>query len=148
MLLRAEDICGLLPHTGRMCLIERILSWDEEGIVCLTGSHRLLDHPLREQGALSAIHAVEYGAQAMGIHRGLRARQTDGRPDPKGYIAAIRGLHLHRRDLHDLAGPLTIEARRLGGQGSSFVYAIRVHADTIPVLEARITVMTQTENEP
>lgn len=143
-----EEICSLLPHAGSMCLIGHVQSWNEEQIICLADSHRAPGHPLLEDGRLSAIHAVEYGAQAMGIHRGLLAYQDPASHCPNGYIAAIRGLRLHRRYLHDLASPLTIKANHLGDQGGSFVYAIEVLAENTAVLEARITIMTQSGNAP
>jgi len=143
--LTQEDIRGLVPHAGRMCLVEEVLEWDDARIVCRSDTHRAPDHPLSEQGKLSAIHAVEYGAQAMAIHAALLARQQGIAPKLGGYIAAIRGLQLHRRYVHDLGAMLTIQATRLGGEGGNFIYAIQVDAGDEPVLEARVTVMAQPE---
>ena len=63
----------LLPHAGRMRLIDRIVSYDEQRIVCESDSHRAPDHPLADGGALSIICGLEYGAQVMAIHGGLLA---------------------------------------------------------------------------
>ena len=63
----------LLPHAGRMRLIDRVVSYDEQTIVCESDSHRAADHPLAEAGVLSIICGLEYGAQAMAIHGALLA---------------------------------------------------------------------------
>lgn len=143
MILDQDAIRTLIPHAGGMCLIERVLAWDAVQIQCETNSHRAADLPLREAGRLAAICAIEYGAQAMAIHGGLLAQAAGEPVGQGGYLAAVRGVHLHRDTLHDIKHPLRIHASRLGGAGGSFIYAIRVEAGGEPVAEARVTVMTQ-----
>lgn len=148
MILDQESIRALVPHSGSMCLIERVLAWDDAQILCETNTHRAPGHPLAEGGRLAAIHAVEYGAQAMAIHGGLLARAAGEAPGQGGYVAAIRGAKIHRQALHDLDHPLRIHASRLAGEGGSFIYAIRVEAGGEPVAEARVTVMAQPGEHP
>src|SRR5881398_1435622 len=68
------EIRRLIPHAGTMCLLDSVLGWDDESIVCTTNTHRDEANPLRRDGRLSALHALEYAAQAAAIHGGLRAR--------------------------------------------------------------------------
>ena len=65
----------LLPHAGRMRLIDRVVSYDEQTIVCESDSHRAADHPLAEAGVLSIVCGLEYGAQAMAIHGALLGKR-------------------------------------------------------------------------
>src|SRR6059058_4587817 len=81
------EIRRLIPHAGTMCLLDSVLGWDDESIVCTTNTHRDEANPLRRDGRLSALHALEYGAQAAAIHGGLRARAA-GTTAPPCYLAA------------------------------------------------------------
>ena len=69
-------ICARLPHAGRMCLLERVETWDGESITCIASSHRDADNPLRANGRLHAVCGVEYAAQAMALHGSLLAADT------------------------------------------------------------------------
>ncbi|MGH8502676.1 MAG: hypothetical protein ACREVE_09435, partial [Gammaproteobacteria bacterium] len=69
-----DAIRALIPHAGTMCLLDAVLEWDDESIHCTSETHRAADNPLRREGRLSALHAFEYGAQAVAVHGGLRAR--------------------------------------------------------------------------
>ena len=66
-----DAICARLPHAGRMCLLERLESWDGDSIICIATSHRDTDNPLRSGGHLHAVAGVEYAAQAMALHGNL-----------------------------------------------------------------------------
>src|SRR5262250_1492609 len=62
-----------IPHKGRMCLLDEVLSWDAARIRCRSGSHRAADNPLRAHGRLGAACGIEYAAQAMAVHGALVA---------------------------------------------------------------------------
>ncbi len=78
-LLDHAAIAARIPHAGRMCLLDRVIAWDEDGIVCESDGHRTDDrdrrrdgpHPLVRDGALPATAAIEYAAQAMALHGAL-----------------------------------------------------------------------------
>src|ERR1700752_1268025 len=62
-----------IPHKGRMCLLDEVLSWDAMRIRCRSSSHRATDNPLRAHGRLGAACGIEYAAQAMAVHGALIA---------------------------------------------------------------------------
>ena len=55
-----------------MCLLERIVEWDDERIVLESDTHRSPSNPLRQDNRLRAVHLCEYGAQAMAVHGALQ----------------------------------------------------------------------------
>ena len=123
-----------------MCLLEEVVMWDDESIVCTSNTHRDLDNPLRRNGRLSSVHAFEYGAQAIAVHGGLRARAT-GETAPPGYLAALRDGRLHVPWLEDLTAPLHVRALRLFADRANNVYQCTISAAQNVVAEARITIM-------
>src|SRR5207237_10217578 len=134
------EIRTLIPHAGLMCLLDRVLSWDDESIVCVSETHRDPANPLRRDGRLSAMHAVEYGAQAAAVHGGLRARSA-GATAPPSYLAALRDARLYAMRLDDIGSPLQISARRLFGDATNTVYECRVSAGGVLLADGRITIM-------
>src|SRR5438132_13832829 len=93
MAIEKAEIRTLIPHAGLMCLLDRVLRWDDESVVCVSETHRDPANPLRRHVRLSAVHAVEYGAQAAAVHAALRA-QSAGVTPPASYLAALRDVHL------------------------------------------------------
>ena len=61
-------IAAHIPHQGRMCLLDRVLSWDEQQVCCVAQGHQAADHPLRAEGRLGIAVGIEYAAQAMAVH--------------------------------------------------------------------------------
>lgn len=133
-------LCALIPHGGSMCLLDGVAYWDEERIRCHSHTHLAADNPLRADGRLGAIHALEYGAQAMAVHSGLLARGHGGRLRP-GLLAGLRDVRLHVARLDRTEAPLWVEAQRLMGAGDSFVYRIDVRLGADPAASARATVI-------
>jgi predicted hotdog family 3-hydroxylacyl-ACP dehydratase len=134
------EIRTLIPHSGLMCLLDRVNEWDDRSIVCISNSHRDPANPLRRDGRLSAVHAFEYAAQAAAVHGGLRARSA-GATAPPGYLAALRDAHLHVMRLDNVALPRQICAYRLFGETANTVYECRVSAGDILLADGRITIM-------
>ena len=109
MLMDKNDICGLLPHSGNMCLLDKVVSWDKERIHCCALSHTDPDNPLRRDGHLSTINLIEYGAQAMGVHGALLALQED-RQVESGFLLTLSEIHLDTGHLSETDAPLEIRA--------------------------------------
>jgi predicted hotdog family 3-hydroxylacyl-ACP dehydratase len=123
-----------------MCLLDQVTAWDGQGIQCRTRSHRAPDNPLRSGNRLAAIHAIEYGAQAMAVHGGLLAR-ADGEALRGGYLAVLRDVKLHLARLDTLDADLEVAAERLAGDSGSLMYNFRLTAAGRPVAEGRATVV-------
>lgn len=139
-MLNHDALCRLIPHTGDMCLLDEVTAWDDTSVVCRALSHRNEHHPLREKGRLAAVHAAEYGAQAMAVHGGLLASR-DGEKVRPGYLVSLRNLKLHVTRLDNLETALTVSATQLMADSSNLMYAFQVQADETPVAEGKATVM-------
>ncbi len=135
-------IAAVVPHRGRMCLLDRMRHWSVDAIHCSAISHRDVDNPLRSQRGLLAPCAIEYAAQAMALHGGLLARQSG--PPQGGYIAAVRDVKFAVSSLHDIDGELQIHAERLAGDVQLVSY--RFHVDDAAgrrLAEGRATVVLE-----
>lgn len=139
-----QELCSLIPHAGSMCLLEAVEKWDEKHIVCIGRSHLNESNPLRSEGRLATVHGVEYAAQAMAVHGGLRA-QARGETNPAGFLAALRDVRLHVERLDTINHALRIEATELMRSGGSFIYEFRIEAGGELLLNGRLTVMVQEE---
>lgn len=142
MAIEQAEIRTLIPHAGSMCLLEEVLSWDDSEILCLSKSHLASDNPLRREGKLSALNALEYGAQAAAVHGGLRAR-TAGTAAPACFLAAITKANLQLPFLDVVSSPLQVRARRLFGDTGNTVYECTISADENTIAEGRVTIIQQ-----
>jgi predicted hotdog family 3-hydroxylacyl-ACP dehydratase len=129
----------LLPHRGTMCLLDSVAVWDDMRIDCRATSHRIPENPLRIEGRLPALVTIEYAAQAMAVHGGLRARP--GHRAVQGYLAAVRDVTLHAETLERIAEDLEISATCLASGASGLLYAFAVSAAGRPIAEGRATVL-------
>ena len=138
--LERAGIAARIPHSDAMCLLDRLLSWSADDIVCVAADHTNPAHPLRLDGVLSAACAHEYASQAMALH-GALCEPAAGGPVP-GFLASARGVQLHRRRLDDAPGPLRVRAQRIAGSAGQAMYAFELrdaHGHTLA--DGRATVM-------
>lgn len=124
-MLTRTDWIDLVPHRGRMALIDRVLGYDGERIHAQSDNHRAADHPLRRGGRLGAVHLCEYGAQAMAVHGALVARAAGGLAHP-GLLVALRAVDVRAARLDDLPGPLDIHAERIQADAAAWLYRFEV----------------------
>ena len=140
-----EGIAARIPHSGRMCLLERMTAWSAEHIECTTRSHLALDNPLRSGGALLSPSAIEYAAQAMALHGNLSAGAGSagaGSAPTPGFLASVRGVRLCVQRLDDVAGDLRVSARKLAGDAHQAQYAFELHSPSGALLvDGRATVI-------
>lgn len=146
-MLTQAGIAALIPHSGSMCLLDQLVEWDADCIVCVATNHRAADHPLRTRRGLLAPVAIEYAAQAMALH-GALIGQAAGAPATPGYLASARGVQLHVLRLDDLptAAPdeLRIEATRQAGDAQQILYAFHVSHAGRPIADGRAAVVLNT----
>lgn len=136
-------IAARIPHSGSMCLLQRLESHDQNQIRCSASSHRDAANPLRLDGVLPAACAVEYAAQAMALHGALAApaAPAGGAPTP-GFLASVRSVRLRVARLDDVAGDIRIHAERLAGDTRQALYSFALHDERGALLvEGRATVI-------
>ncbi|OYV40566.1 MAG: 3-hydroxylacyl-ACP dehydratase [Thiomonas sp. 20-64-5] len=132
-------IAAHIPHQGRMCLLDRVLAWDAQHIVCNASSHRNTDHPLRQFDRLGAACGIEYAAQAMAVHGALVASRDE--PPRPGMLVSVRAVQLHATRLDDIDADLAVHAERLSGDARMLLYQFRVRAADRLLLDGRASVL-------
>ncbi len=141
-----------IPHKGRMCLLDEVLSWDARRIRCRSRTHRNADNPLRQHGRLGAACGIEYAAQAMAVHGALVAASaplastvsTSVRGSigsTVGYLASVRNVSLHVARLDDLEADLIAMAERITGDGRTVLYEFSVSSGELSLLSGRASIV-------
>lgn len=145
MRLNRDDIAALIPHAGRMVLLDEVVEWDDAHIVCTSTTHRDRDNPLFVHGRLSSVCAIEFAAQAMAVHGGLVGRDDDTTLDkPRaGFLASVRNVRMDVARLDDVDGALTIEAHREAGDDRNVLYRFDVRAGDASLVSGRAAVVLQ-----
>jgi predicted hotdog family 3-hydroxylacyl-ACP dehydratase len=142
-MLDRDAIETLIPHRGTMCLLERVIEWDEDRIVLATSTHRSSSNPLRLDGRLRAIHLCEYGAQAMAVHGGLCA-QAEGKTAKPGFLVSLRDVRLSLDYVDQLDGDLHVTAQRLMETTGSWQYAFTIEHGGTTLATGRAAVAART----
>lgn len=142
-----DGIARLIPHSGSMCLLARLQSWDARRIVCTATNHRDADHPLRTASGLMSPCAIEYAAQAMALHGALIGQDAGTAASP-GFLASARGVQLHVLRLDNLPpaelDELRIEATRQSGDARQILYSFQVSHAGRSLAEGRAAVVLNT----
>ena len=141
--LSLEQLERLLPHSGRMRLIDRVISHDDTRIVCQSNSHRAPDHPLAIAGVLSIACGLEYGAQAMAIHGALVGADAPPASGARGhgYLVAAFDLKWAVARLDQCATPLTIDAVREFASGDQVAYTFELSTAGQSIMRGRAAVV-------
>ena len=134
-MLQADEIRDLLPHAGSMCLIEHVVAHDDAHIACTSSSHRADDNPLHAGDGLAAVHAIEYGAQAMALHGRLC-----GKTGSVCAVVAAREVEFHVDWLNQIVQPLRIAATVVAESGIAATYQFSVKAANRLLVSGRLTV--------
>ena len=123
-----------------MCLLDRVVSWDDNRIACTARSHLDPRNPLRRAGRLGIVCAAEYAMQAAAVHGALRS----GAAGPPGFAAALRALRFGADRLDDPAhGALTVIAEVERWELSGAIYLLSVQAEHgQELLRGRATIVT------
>jgi predicted hotdog family 3-hydroxylacyl-ACP dehydratase len=137
-LLDRPGIARLIPHQGRMCLLDRVEAWDADSIRCQSGAHRDPANPLRRDGRLAALCMVEPGLQAMALHGALAA----GGPQAQGFVTSLREVEITKRFVDHLPDDsLAVEATLLAAERQGFVYTFAVRATAGPVCSGQAVII-------
>ncbi|HFC8287945.1 TPA: thioester dehydrase [Neisseria meningitidis] len=85
------DTASLLPHSGRMVLIDRITRYGDDFVEA--GAQIKPDHILLAGGMLPYTAFIELMAQAVGAYAGIQARKN-ARPVRLGFLLGTRKLEI------------------------------------------------------
>ena len=133
------EIAGMIPHAGRMCLLDEVIRWAENAIRCRSRSHRDSGNPLRAGAELPALCGIEYAAQAMAVHGRLSAAV---RETPRaGYLASVSDVVCSAARLDDLGHELVIDAERLAGDGERALYRFALSCAGVEILRGKAAVV-------
>jgi len=132
-------IAAHIPHQGKMCLLNEVMDWSEQSIVCRAISHTTGDNPLRAHGRLGVSAGIEYAAQSMAVHGALLAN-AQSKPR-QGYLTSVRSVTLHVDRLDNLLAALQIRAERLSGDSQLILYQFTLHHEEQCLIEGRATVV-------
>jgi predicted hotdog family 3-hydroxylacyl-ACP dehydratase len=136
-------IARRIPHSGTMCLLDRLESWDAHAIHCTTATHAHADNPLRTASGLLSPNLIEYAAQAMALHGGLLA--AEGSEPSAGFLASARNVRLSVARIDDIEGAMHVHAQRISGDVSQVLYEFAVKdAHDRPLAEGRAVVVLNT----
>ena len=151
-------IAARVPHSGSMCLLDRLRSWSSGHIECSAVNHREVANPLRTPEGLLSVNGIEYAAQAMALHASLNASMSASltaslsapaaapagsasAPVP-GFLASVRAVRLLVPRLDEVAGELQVLATRLAGDARQALYSFALHDDQGRLLmDGRATVI-------
>lgn len=133
-------IASHIPHQGSMCLLKSVQAWDQEKILCIADSHRVLDNPLRAHDQLGIACGIEYAAQAMAVHGALLAPADSTRPK-LGYLVSVRGVTLVVTRLDDIDADLLIIASCIMASENNMLYQFTISANRQLLIEGRAAVV-------
>lgn len=85
------DTASLLPHSGRMVLIDRINRYGDDFVEAVTQIRS--DHILLVDGMLPYTAFIELMAQAVGAYAGIQARKN-AQPVRLGFLLGTRKLEI------------------------------------------------------
>jgi predicted hotdog family 3-hydroxylacyl-ACP dehydratase len=136
-------IAALIPHAGAMCLLDEVTSWDAARVNALCRTHGDTRNPLRTEGGLFTLSAIEYAAQAMAVH-GALVGAVSGRPRA-GYLVSLRNVVCGAARLDGLQGDLVVEAEQLAADGERVMYAFSLRVGDSQVAMGNATVMLDIE---
>jgi predicted hotdog family 3-hydroxylacyl-ACP dehydratase len=85
--MNCTDIAELIPHSGRMVLLDKIITFDEQSLSAeLTVRN---DGLLGDANSVPAYAGIEYMAQAIAAYAGIQAQQA-GEPIKIGFLLGTR----------------------------------------------------------
>ncbi len=137
---RRDWIAAHIPHRGAMCLLDEVVDWNAQRIRCEARTHTSPEHPLRAEGRLAALCGIEYAAQAMAVHGALLRTGAAAAPS-LGYLASVRKVEILVERLDTVAGALTIEAERIGGDDRQVLYEFSLRGGGAVLLTGRAAVV-------
>jgi predicted hotdog family 3-hydroxylacyl-ACP dehydratase len=126
----------MLPHAGTMCLLDTVEAWDAHAVHC-TAAAPGASHPLRRDGLVPAIAAVEYAAQATAVHGSLLGGEGQR---AGGMLVKLSDVVLHADSLPASGAALDVRAWMKARAQSGCRYAFAVSAGGEPIADGMLTI--------
>jgi len=130
-------IVELVPHRPPMLLLDRVLSYDGERVVCETVLGP--DSPFAEQGEVPAVVGIEYMAQTIAAGAGLSARDKGDQAGRTGFLLGCRNLSI-AVDSFQIGDRLTVDERRTWAENQIGSFACKVQRGSEVLVEGALTV--------
>jgi predicted hotdog family 3-hydroxylacyl-ACP dehydratase len=137
-----NDVADLIPHTGRMVLLDRIIAHDDHGL-----SAELI---VRGDGLLAGNAetvpswvGIEYMAQAIGAYVGVMAKQAN-KPIRLGFLLGTRRYSSNIASFK-VGSRLTIHVEKIMQDDSLGVFECRIQGTDVEI-NANLNVYQPPEN--
>ncbi|MEH6569607.1 MAG: hypothetical protein V7709_11050 [Halioglobus sp.] len=134
-----EEIATLIPHSGSMCLLDHLVTWDHQAIEAVAVDVHSEHNPLREDGMLHSVVLVEYAAQAAAIHAALNEGSIGG--NSVAYIGAIKSMTLHQPRVDPSDSELHCVACCVLNNANGAIYQLTVSANQKILMDARVVMV-------
>lgn len=135
MSLTRREIVDLIPHGESMCMLDEVVSWDNERIHCRSTDFARTSNPLFEKDQLHSVMLIEYAAQAAAVHAALlNSKLGETRP---AYLGAVKSVELLESAV-DNDTPIDIDAQCLLNNSSGAIYEVLAQQGQLPVMRGRL----------
>ncbi len=142
-------ISELIPHSGRMALLDCVLEHSSEETLCEL-EIRPESSFRNAQGAVPVWVGTEYMAQCMAVHGGLAARKADEGSRPKrGFLVGSRRIRFQASEFQP-GQRLHVRARHLRGEIGFVSFQCSIHdaPSNALLVEGMLNVFITEESEP
>ena len=120
---------SLMPHAGKMVLLDRVVAFDEERMVTEVTVRD--DGLFGDENSVPAWLGIEYMAQTVAAHDGIK-RRVSGKPIQLGFLLGTR-RYCSNVDHFVVGSRLTITVTRLVEDQGLSVFDCTITGDAIKV---------------
>lgn len=129
------DLAALIPHSGRMILLDRIIEFDSQGLSAeLTVRNDAL---LGDEHSVPAWAGIEYMAQAIAAYAGIQSRLA-GEPIKLGFLLGTR-RYISNVGSFAVGTVLTVQVKNIIQDDNLGVFDCKIYSTAIEV-QANLTV--------
>ena len=124
-----SDIATLIPHSGRMVFLDKIIDYDED-----TLSAELVVRPdglLGDDKTVPAWAGIEYMAQAIAAYAGIKSKQA-GESIKLGFLLGTRRYDSNIAEF-EVGTKLTIQIKNIIQDDKLGVFDCRIHGKGIEI---------------
>lgn len=123
------DVADLIPHSGSMVLLDRIIDYDDQGLTAELVVRG--DGLLGDDKAVPAWAGIEYMAQAIAAYAGVMARRV-GEPIRLGFLLGTRRYNSNVA-VFKVGAILTIRVKKIMQDDNLGVFDCRIMGDGVDV---------------